>query len=109
MKSVSEPGWAGAVRDSDPGRKIRQSMAELVFRNKPMLDFVFRGVGGRPLEDRLQALLVVEVVPENEIEHRLVAEHVPGRCRHDQEQLAQREARPGTRPARRSRQSSHQD
>ena len=33
----------------------------------------------------------------------------PGRCRHDQEQLAQREARPGTRPARRSRQSSHQD
>lgn len=33
---------AVAVRDSDPGRKIRQSMAELVFRNKPMLDFVFR-------------------------------------------------------------------
>jgi hypothetical protein len=26
----------------DPGRVIRQSMAELVFRNKPMFDFVFR-------------------------------------------------------------------
>jgi hypothetical protein len=26
----------------DPGRVIRQSMAELVFRNKPMFDFVFK-------------------------------------------------------------------
>lgn len=34
------PGVATATA-IEPGRKIRQSMAELVFRNKPMLDFVF--------------------------------------------------------------------
>lgn len=27
--------------DPDPGRKIRQSMAELVFRNRPMFEYVF--------------------------------------------------------------------
>lgn len=30
------------VDNNDTGREIRQSMAELVFRNKPMFDFVFR-------------------------------------------------------------------
>ncbi|MEO8671747.1 MAG: hypothetical protein ABI411_10570 [Tahibacter sp.] len=33
---------AAAQKDSDTGRDIRQSMAELVFRNKSMFDFVFR-------------------------------------------------------------------
>ncbi|HYH98984.1 MAG TPA: hypothetical protein VD972_23725 [Hyalangium sp.] len=30
------------LANGDPGREIRQSMAELVFRNKPMFDFVFK-------------------------------------------------------------------
>lgn len=36
------PGTNSVTADPDPGRKIRQSMAELVFRNKPMVDFIFR-------------------------------------------------------------------
>jgi hypothetical protein len=31
-----------AAAPPQPGRKIRQSMAEVVFRNKPLFDFVFR-------------------------------------------------------------------
>ena len=32
----------GAAAEPDPGRKFRQSMAELVFRNRPMFDFILK-------------------------------------------------------------------
>lgn len=35
-------GPQGVAAEPDPGRKFRQSMAELVFRNRPMFDFIFK-------------------------------------------------------------------
>ena len=45
---------AVATAEPDPGRKIRQAMAEVVFRNKPMLDYVFSS--GLYYQEGLQAL-----------------------------------------------------
>ena len=39
---AADPMMRAALMDETPGRKIRQSMAEIVFRNKPMFDYVFR-------------------------------------------------------------------
>src|SRR5262249_14169595 len=38
---AAAPDMRARILAVDPGRKIRQSMAELVYRNKPMFDFVF--------------------------------------------------------------------
>ncbi len=38
---AASPELRARILATDPGRKVRQSMAELVFRNRPMFDFVF--------------------------------------------------------------------
>ncbi len=39
---AADPFMRTRLTEETPGRKIRQSMAEIVFRNKPMFDYVFR-------------------------------------------------------------------
>ncbi len=38
---AADPGMRAKLLEETPGRKIRQSMAEIVFRNKPFYDYVF--------------------------------------------------------------------
>lgn len=39
---AADPFMRTKLMEETPGRKIRQSMAEIVFRNRPMFDYVFR-------------------------------------------------------------------
>ncbi len=39
---AADPLMRAKLTEESPGREIRQSMAEIVFRNKPMFDYVFR-------------------------------------------------------------------
>jgi hypothetical protein len=39
---AADPAMRARLMEETPGRKIRQSMAEIVFRNKPFFEYVFR-------------------------------------------------------------------
>ena len=97
------------------GRKIRQAMAELVFRNKSSFDYIFQN-------NLYNQEGILSVVQKNDDNIRNGAPYrisndagplseiiFPDRCGDDQKQLAQPRAGRGDGHSRRSGQSLHQD